>query len=164
MPRSAISCSFTPSISLHATLDHILLWTLPWPPTGDNVVSFNLRIGCHPGEYPRKSSSKKDQPVLILFVCFLQLIGDLCSTIDNAMIITGIVFPPTWSPFDIKLSWTFLSPSCHQLKGGEVAEEGNRLPVHHQHYFLIAFIIIITALGHVFELTFVRQISWHSYL
>ena len=25
MPRSAISCSFTPSISLHATLDHILL-------------------------------------------------------------------------------------------------------------------------------------------
>ena len=102
MPRSAISCSFTPSISLHATLDHILL-VESFEHFHDlqlaiSVVSFNLRIGCHPGEYPRKSSSKKDQPVLILFVCFLQLIGDLCRTIDNAMIITGIVFPPTSSP------------------------------------------------------------------
>ena len=130
MPRSAISGSFTPSISLHATLDHILLVeSFHDLQLAISVVSFNLRIGCHPGEYPRKSSSKKDQPVLILFVCFLQLIGDLCTTIDsNAMIITGIVFPPTSGPFDIKL-WTFLSPSCHQLKGGEVAEEGNRLPV-----------------------------------
>ena len=91
MPRSAISCSFTPSISLHATLDHILL-VESFEHFHDlqlaiSVVSFNLRIGCHPGEYPRKSSSKKDQPVLILFVCFLQLIDDLCTTMDNAMMI-----------------------------------------------------------------------------
>jgi len=68
VPRAPISSSFSPPVSLHTTLDHIL-----W-------------IGGHPGEYTGKSSSQENQPVLVLFA------------------------------------------SGHQLKGGEVAEEGNWLP------------------------------------
>ena len=130
MPRSAISCSFTPSISLHATLDHILLWTLPWPPTGDKCCIFQPEDRLS----PRRISPQilqQERPASAYPVCLFPS-TDWWFVFNNRQQCNDNYrdcVPSDLKPFDIKLSWTFLSPSCHQLKGGEVAEEGNRLPV-----------------------------------
>ena len=135
---------------------------LSWPPTGDKCCIFQPEDRLS----PRRISPQilqQERPASAYPVCLFSS-TDWWFVYNNRQQCNDNYrdcVPSDLKPVDIKL-WTFLSPSCHQLKGGEVAEEGNRLPVHHQHYFLIVFIIIITALGHVFELTFVRQISWHS--